>query len=176
MRRVTRSTTFAVPRHSRRVRRPSSATCRRETKHGPATIRLGSRQHAPRDIAMNRQTLTRGALMIAGVLLVGLGFVASYVGALHEPKFHGVALAVVGPTRLAKRLDASGEFTTTSVTSPKRRSSESTSARPSGRSSPDRGASTCSSRRQRVTPSRQLWRRTFRQRCGPRRVRASESV
>jgi hypothetical protein len=67
---------------------------------------------------MNRQTLTRGALMIAGVLLVGLGFVGSYVGALHEPRFHGVALAVVGPTRLAERLDASGEFATTSVTTP----------------------------------------------------------
>jgi hypothetical protein len=56
--------------------------------------------------------------MIAGVLLVGLGFVGSYVGALHEPRFHGVALAIVGPTRLAERLDAGGEFATTSVRSP----------------------------------------------------------
>src|SRR5205807_722550 len=70
-----------------------------------------------RDIAMNRRTLTRGALMIAGVLIVGLGFVASYVGALHEPKFHGVHLAVVGSPRLAEQLDASGEFATTSVPS-----------------------------------------------------------
>jgi hypothetical protein len=38
--------------------------------------------------------------MIAGVIIVGPAFVWSYVGALHEPTFHGVPFAVVGSPRL----------------------------------------------------------------------------
>ena len=40
-----------------------------------------------------------------------------YVGALHEPKFHDVGLAVVGPPRLVEQLDRSSEFAATSVAS-----------------------------------------------------------
>lgn len=57
--------------------------------------------------------------MIAGVLVVGLAFVASYVGALHEPRFHSVPIAVVGPARLAEGLDAGGQFTASVVSSPR---------------------------------------------------------
>ena len=51
------------------------------------------------------------------VLLIGLGFVWSYVGALHQPQFHDVELAVVGPAALAQRLDATQAFSATRVPS-----------------------------------------------------------
>ena len=57
---------------------------------------------------MDRETLRRAAVATALVLLIGLAFVWSYVGALHEPKFHGIELAVAGPAALAQRLDATG--------------------------------------------------------------------
>jgi hypothetical protein len=57
--------------------------------------------------------------MIAGVMVVGLAFIASYVGALHEPRFHNVPIAVVGPARLAAQLDASNQFAASVANSPR---------------------------------------------------------
>ncbi len=53
----------------------------------------------------------RTVLLVAGVLLVQLAFVASYVGAFHDPTPHDVAVGVVAPSQqaaeqLAGRLDA----------------------------------------------------------------------
>ena len=72
----------------------------------------------PRDrSAIDRPTLLRGVVVVAGGVLIGLAFVGSYVGALHAPKFHGVHLGVVGPAPLVRQLDAGSEFTVTSVSS-----------------------------------------------------------
>jgi len=64
---------------------------------------------------IDRETVRRAGVATALVLLIGLAFVWSYVGALHEPKFHGVELAVAGPAALAQRLDASEAFSVTRV-------------------------------------------------------------
>ena len=69
----------------------------------------------PEPGALDRETLKRAAVATVLVLLIGLAFVWSYVGALHEPKFHGVELAVAGPAALAQRLDASEAFSVTRV-------------------------------------------------------------
>lgn len=60
--------------------------------------------------ALDRETVRRAAVATALVLLIGLAFVWSYVGALHEPKFHDVPLAVAGPATLAQRLNATQAF------------------------------------------------------------------
>ena len=65
--------------------------------------------------ALDRETVRRAVIATALVLLIGLGFVWSYVGALHEPRFHDVELAVAGPAALAQRLDATNAFSTTRV-------------------------------------------------------------
>src|SRR3954469_24724763 len=41
----------------------------------------------------------RTVLLVVGVLLVQLAFVASYVGAFHDPQPHDVSVGVVAPTR-----------------------------------------------------------------------------
>ena len=64
---------------------------------------------------IDRETVRRAGVATALVLLIGLAFVWSYVGALHEPKFHGVELAVAGPAALAQRLDASEAFSVARV-------------------------------------------------------------
>ena len=53
----------------------------------------------------------RTVLLVIGVLLVQLGFVASYVGAFHHPQPHDVSIGVVAPdprtaARVVSRLDA----------------------------------------------------------------------
>lgn len=52
----------------------------------------------------------RTVLLVVGVLLVQLAFVASYVGAFHQPTPHDVSLGVVGPApraaQVTQRLDA----------------------------------------------------------------------
>ena len=52
----------------------------------------------------------RTVLLVVGVLLVQLAFVASYVGAFHKPTPHDVSLGVVAPQpqarQLTQRLDA----------------------------------------------------------------------
>ena len=62
---------------------------------------------------MDRQTLMRGAAVVGAVFLIGLAFVWSYMGALSNPKFHGVEIAVLGPPALLDHLDAGGELSGT---------------------------------------------------------------
>ena len=70
---------------------------------------------SPEPGGLDRETVKRAAVATALVLLIGLGFVWSYVGALHEPRFHGVKLAVAGPAALSQRLGATEAFDTTRV-------------------------------------------------------------
>jgi hypothetical protein len=65
--------------------------------------------------AIDRPTLIRGVVVVVGAIIIGLAFVGSYVGALHEPRFHNVHLGVVGSPRLAQRFDAGSQFATTTV-------------------------------------------------------------
>lgn len=48
----------------------------------------------------------RTVLLVLGVLLLQLGFIASYVGAFHAPKPHEISLAVVAPPSIAHRTAA----------------------------------------------------------------------
>jgi len=66
---------------------------------------------------IDRQSLVRGAVAIVAAMIVGLGFVWSFVGALHQPKFHNVPIAVLGPPALTKALGSGGEFAVTRVDS-----------------------------------------------------------
>jgi hypothetical protein len=47
----------------------------------------------------------RTILLVAGVLLLQLGFILSYVGAFHSPAPHRIKLAVVGPQATVDQLD-----------------------------------------------------------------------
>ncbi|HVV11734.1 DUF3533 domain-containing protein [Amycolatopsis sp.] len=47
----------------------------------------------------------RTVLLVAGVLLLQLGFILSYVGAFHSPAPHGIKLAVVGPQATVQQLN-----------------------------------------------------------------------
>ncbi|MEU8513580.1 ABC transporter permease [Kitasatospora sp. NPDC048722] len=46
----------------------------------------------------------RAALMVIAVLLLQLGFITSYVGALHKPTPHNLSIAVVAPPQVAPKL------------------------------------------------------------------------
>ncbi|GAA2750966.1 ABC transporter permease [Kitasatospora cinereorecta] len=48
----------------------------------------------------------RAALLVTAVLLLQLGFIASYVGALHNPHPHRLSIAVVAPQQLTPQLVA----------------------------------------------------------------------
>ncbi|MEU9127142.1 DUF3533 domain-containing protein [Kitasatospora sp. NPDC048540] len=48
----------------------------------------------------------RAALLVIGVLLLQLGFITSYVGALHDPGPHELSIAVVAPPQAAPQLVA----------------------------------------------------------------------
>lgn len=63
----------------------------------------------------DRATVGRALAAVLLVLVVGLAFVWSYVGALHEPRFHGVPLVVVGPPALASQLERGDAFEVTRV-------------------------------------------------------------
>lgn len=63
----------------------------------------------------DRATAGRALAVVLIVLVVGLAFVWSYVGALHEPRFHGVPLVVVGPPALATQLERGDAFEVTQV-------------------------------------------------------------
>jgi hypothetical protein len=63
----------------------------------------------PREpMAMTVWTAARAAVACAGVLVVALAFVASYVGALHDPKPHGIPVAAAVPARVRAQLAAGG--------------------------------------------------------------------
>jgi len=66
---------------------------------------------------IDRRTLVRGAVVIIAALVIGLGFVWSFVGGLHEPRFHKVPIAVVGPPALTHALSSGGQFSVTRVDS-----------------------------------------------------------
>jgi len=66
---------------------------------------------------IDRQSLTRGAVVIVAAMVVGLAFAWSFVGGLHQPKFHKVPIAVFGPTALSEKLNSGGQFSVTSVNS-----------------------------------------------------------
>ena len=66
---------------------------------------------------VDRKTLTRGAVVIVAAVIVGLGFVWSFVGALHQPTFHKVPIAVLGPPALSAKLSSGGQFAVTRVDS-----------------------------------------------------------
>jgi hypothetical protein len=67
--------------------------------------------------SIDRKTLIRGGVAILAAVIVGLAFVWSFVGALHEPTFHKVPIAVVGPPALTHALNSGGEFSVTQVDS-----------------------------------------------------------
>ncbi|MEU8921298.1 ABC transporter permease [Kitasatospora sp. NPDC048545] len=46
----------------------------------------------------------RAALLVIGVLLLQLGFITSYIGALHKPAPHNLSIAVVAPPQVAPKL------------------------------------------------------------------------
>jgi hypothetical protein len=52
----------------------------------------------------DRAIALRSATAVVAVTVVGLLFIASYAGALHQPKPHEVPIAVAGPPRLAAAL------------------------------------------------------------------------
>jgi hypothetical protein len=55
----------------------------------------------------DRATALRSLAAIAAVTVVGLLFIASYAGALHDPQPHAVPIAVLGPPRLVAALEGS---------------------------------------------------------------------
>jgi len=67
---------------------------------------------------IDRQSLVRGAVVIVAAMVVGLAFVWSFVGGLHQPTFHKVPIAVAGPPALSQTLSSGGDFAVTRVDSP----------------------------------------------------------
>jgi len=67
--------------------------------------------------SIDRQSLIRGGVVILAALVVGLGFVWSFVGGLHQPTFHRVPIAVLGPPALSQKLSSGGQFAVTRVDS-----------------------------------------------------------
>jgi len=61
--------------------------------------------HNPFAAELRDAVTPRAVLLMAGVLLVQLGFLLSYVGAFHHPDAHRIPIAVAGPPRLAHQLD-----------------------------------------------------------------------
>jgi len=64
---------------------------------------------------IDRQSLVRGAVVLVAATIVGLGFVWSFVGGLHQPKFHKVPIAVLGPQALSQKLGSGTQFAVTRV-------------------------------------------------------------
>lgn len=67
---------------------------------------------------MDAGPLKDAALLLAGTLLLSLAFAGSYVGALHDPRPHGLPVAVVGPEAAAQvRVQAGDALDVRSVAS-----------------------------------------------------------
>jgi hypothetical protein len=67
--------------------------------------------------SMDHKSLVRGAVAIVAAMVVGLAFVWSFVGGLHQPTFHKVPIAVYGPAALRQKLNSGSEFSVTRVDS-----------------------------------------------------------
>jgi hypothetical protein len=65
--------------------------------------------------SMDHKSLVRGAVAIVAAMVVGLAFVWSFVGGLHQPTFHKVPIAVFGPSALSQTLGSGGQFSVTRV-------------------------------------------------------------
>ncbi|MDH6575630.1 hypothetical protein [Kitasatospora sp. MAP5-34] len=62
---------------------------------------------APGFLAELKDAVTpRAALLVIAVLLLQLGFITSYVGALHHPAPHELSIAVVAPPQVGPKLVA----------------------------------------------------------------------
>jgi hypothetical protein len=61
-------------------------------------------------VTLDRDTALRGIGAIVLICLVGVAFVYSYVGALHDPKPHDVPVSVVGPRELISQIEAGDDF------------------------------------------------------------------
>ena len=57
---------------------------------------------------LDRSTLLRAGAAILAVTIVGLAFIASYAGALHQPRAHAIPVAVAGPPRLQAAVAGAG--------------------------------------------------------------------
>jgi hypothetical protein len=67
---------------------------------------------------IDRRSLERGGVVIIAALVVGLAFVWSFVGGLHQPKFHRVPVVIAGPLALDRALSSAGsQFSVTHVAS-----------------------------------------------------------
>lgn len=84
------------------------------SKHEPRSARSEAstpgRQARTRDVAglglwaeLRDAVSVRTTLLVTAILLLQLGFILSYVGALHHPKPHRIPLAVVAPGPVADR-------------------------------------------------------------------------
>ena len=62
--------------------------------------------------AISRRTV----LLVLGVLAVQIAFIASYVGAFHQPTPHQIGIGVVGPDQVVQQLDASDELSASAMT------------------------------------------------------------
>ncbi|MFT4288329.1 DUF3533 domain-containing protein [Nocardioides sp.] len=62
--------------------------------------------------AISRRTV----LLVLGVLAVQIAFIASYVGAFHQPTPHEIDIAVVGPDQVVQQLDDSLELSASAMT------------------------------------------------------------
>ncbi|MEV6978461.1 ABC transporter permease [Kitasatospora sp. NPDC093806] len=74
---------------------------------GPAAAPEQAPDQAPRKglaAELKNAVTPRAALLVIGVLLLQLGFVTSYVGALHHPTPHELSIAVVAPPQVAPKL------------------------------------------------------------------------
>ncbi len=76
---------------------------------------MGATSVRPGDQPVERRTLTEGSVVIAVVALVVLAFTCSYVGALHDPRPHGVPVVVAGPGSMAQALGRGGALKPTVV-------------------------------------------------------------
>jgi hypothetical protein len=66
----------------------------------------------------DRQTFLRGAGAMALICFVGIAFILSYVGALHDPRPHAVPVGVVGPPELSAQIGESGAFKAEALAAP----------------------------------------------------------
>lgn len=67
--------------------------------------------------SIDRKSVMRASVVIVAAMVVGLAFVWSFVGGLHQPTFHKVPIAVAAPPALSQKLGAGSQFAVTRVDS-----------------------------------------------------------